>query len=493
MKIHSPSFRALRGQPRVATRGSILIVSMLLCAIIGISIASYLQLGRTSLTISNRALYNNAAMNLAENGLEEAMYSINKMVEDTTYTWSDWNNNGTNAWRQFPTSGTYTFDQNATGLVRVYAYNYLGNAAPKFIARSIITLGAGSNGKTIEKWVMVQLRKTSKFSNGLVAKESLRFNGNNASVDSWNSEKDSDGNPRSPAVGYSTDVRDDNGSIGSISVAVGAVGVNNADIWGYASTGGALPSVGSNGLVGPFGTSTGTMDMSHVSTDFSASFDPVTTPAGGSSLSAIGNGDLPTTIGTAGATATYRMPSISATGNSSKVLTIEGHVTLILTNTAGSSAISMGGQSSIAIAPGASLTIYTEGNIDIGGNGIANGGTSTATANQPINFQIWGTNTSTVANQDIKIAGNGVLSAVVYAPNADVTINGNGDVMGSVVAENITMTGNATFHYDESLANMSSGNPFRIASWRELTQATERASSTYTVLNRTTDSPAGVF
>ena len=61
-----------------AERGSLLIVAMLLCAVIGISLASYIQLGRSSLVISNRALYNNAAMNLAENGLEEAMYSVNQ-------------------------------------------------------------------------------------------------------------------------------------------------------------------------------------------------------------------------------------------------------------------------------------------------------------------------------------------------------------------------------------------------------------------------------
>ncbi|MCR3936512.1 hypothetical protein, partial [Klebsiella pneumoniae] len=69
-------------------------------------------------------------------------------------------------------------------------------------------------------------------------------------------------------------------SVGSISVSVAAVAINNADIWGYVATGGAMPSMGPNGTVGPFGTTTGTMDMSHVSTDFTASFDPVTAPTG---------------------------------------------------------------------------------------------------------------------------------------------------------------------------------------------------------------------
>ncbi|MEX2044897.1 MAG: hypothetical protein WD941_06045, partial [Opitutus sp.] len=55
-------------------RGSLLIVAMILCAVIGISLVSYLQLSRTALGLSNRGVYNNAAVNLAEQGLEEAMY-----------------------------------------------------------------------------------------------------------------------------------------------------------------------------------------------------------------------------------------------------------------------------------------------------------------------------------------------------------------------------------------------------------------------------------
>ena len=83
---------------------------MLMSAIIAISLTSYLQLTRSSLTISNRALYNNAAMNLAENGLEESMYSINQMVADSTYAWPDWTNDGSasnsSAWRKWT---GYTF------------------------------------------------------------------------------------------------------------------------------------------------------------------------------------------------------------------------------------------------------------------------------------------------------------------------------------------------------------------------------------------------
>lgn len=471
----SPIFPSARR--RSAEHGSLLIVAMLLCAIIGISIVSYINVGRSSQTIANRALYNNAAMNAAENGLEEAMYSINKRVADPSYSYTadGWTAMGASdmrrKWSGDSASAYYdsslVFDQNARGEVRVYILNY--NVAPRILARSTITLG-GAASPQIDKYIEVQLRKSSKFANGLVAKDSIRFNGNNASVDSWNS--DPDNNPATAAIPYSAGVRRDNGSVGSISVAVDSILVQNADIWGYAATGGALPSVGSNGLVGPFGTSSGTMDMSRVSTDFSANFDPVTAPTGGTTIAAIGNGDLPMTLGTAGSATTLRIPSISASGNSSKVLTITGDTTIILTATAGTDAISMTGQSSIAIAPGAKLTVYAEGNISIAGNGIANGGTTAATANQPINCQIWGTRTS--GTQTVAIAGNGVLSAIAYVPNGSLSINGNGDVMGSFVANDITVTGNAAFHYDESLGNFGGSNPWRVTRWNEVTSKTDR-------------------
>lgn len=455
---------------RPARRGSLLIVAMILAAVIGVSLVSYMNLGRTGMQISNRALYNNAAMNLAENGLEQAVYAVNKSVVGT-YDWSGnhWDAVGASDVRQAWT-GT-TFDQGATGMVRTYIYGNTGTA-PKVVARSTVTLGGGSTN-VIEKWIEVQLRKTSKFSNGLVAKDSISFSGNNASVDSWNS--DPDNNSATAAIPYSAGVRHDNGSVGSISVSVNAVLVNNADIWGYASTGGALPSVGANGTVGPFGTASGTMDMTHVSTDFTTSFDPVTNPSGGSAISAIGSGDLPKTIGAAGVTATYIIPSITGNGNSSKVLTILGNVTLIITPGIGNNAIDLTGNASIAIGPGSSLKIYTDGNLAIGGNGVSNGGTTTGAANQPVNFQVWGTSTSTTTPQNISIAGNGVLSGVVYAPNANVSIVGNGDVLGSVVAKNISLTGNAAFHYDESLGNFGAGNPYRVSKWRELTSAADRA------------------
>ncbi len=471
-------------------RGSLLIVAMILCAVIGISLVSYMQLGRSSLTVSNRALYNNAAINLAENGLEEAMYAINQLVADASYSWPSWTNNGTTSdsatWRSWT---GYAFDQNSTGMVRVYVDNYKGVVAPKIVARATITLG-GATSAPIEKWIEVTTRKTSKFANGLVARNSVTFEGSQANVDSWNS--DPDNNPGTAPVVYDSTTRRDNGSVGSISVGVDAVLVKQADIWGWVSTGGTDPTttVGTNGSIlgsgstyDPTTWTSSSVDPNRVSTDFSASFDAVTAPTktytdlGG----AINNNTtLPRGGDVADADGYYYYTATKIDLVNDYLHVTGGKVVIKLTAAAGATAVDVGGGSGeITVTGGGSLALYTDGDINIRGQGLTNGtdtnhnGTlSDAEAAQPINFQIWGTRTS--GTQDIKIAGNGVLSGLIYAPQGSVTINGNGSVAGSVVANNIRMTGNANFHYDESLGNFGGGNPFRVSKWKELTSASQR-------------------
>lgn len=449
-----------------------MVVALILSAVVAISLTSYVRLGVSSQRISNRALYNNAAMNLAENGLEEAMYSINKMVADDTYDWDGWKNNGTaansDAWAQFPASGTYTFDQKTTGYVRVYVQNYMGASAPTIISKATINLG-GAASAPIEKWVEVKLAKASKFANGLVAKDTILFKGNNATVDSWDSEKNGVGT----FTPFSAAVKNDNGSVGSVSISVDSVLVKNADVWGYVSTNNAddpTDNVGTNGsILGEDSVNDGTwkkanVDPTRVSTQFSANFDPVTAPAA-TALTTVGAG----VYGTAGSATTITCTDISVAGNNN-IVEFRGDVTLIITAGSGSQAIKITGNGSgIKVAANSSLKIYTAGDIDLTGQGITNA------TGAPKNVQIYGTSVEPAADQDIKIAGGGSLSGVIYAPNGSVTINGDGSVWGSIVAEDITLTGNANFHYDESLGNLGTGNPFRVAKWKELTTAAERA------------------
>ena len=437
-------------------RGSLLIVAMLLSSIIALALGSYINLSITSLRMADRTFYNNAAMNLVEMGIEEAMWSYQDDLTSGT-GWSTpvaWNTATGNTAKY--TFSTFNFSGNVTGSTKVYVTDRTGlGASPLIIARSIITMPRGA---PIEKWIEITLTKRSKFALGLVAKDSIRFSGTNATMDSWKSDPTGTGTPIIP---YSAGVADDNGSIGSIDVS-STISVNNADIWGTAAVGGSSVSaigVGPNGRVGPTGTPSCTLDPGSVSTDFTANLESVSSPSTGSTISAINS---TTTLGAG----TWRIPSITLNGT--KILTITGNVVIINTARAGSTGIAVTGNGGIEMSEGATLQIYAESDINISGNGLLN------PSSQPSSFQLWGTCTSAVP-QNISIAGNGTLTGLCYAPNGDLTINGNGDVSGSFVANEIRVTGNANFHYDESLASLDTGNPYGISKWRELTSAADRA------------------
>lgn len=443
---------------RARQRGSVLIVALLLAAIIALMLGSYLSLNLGSTRLAKRSFQGYAALNLAEAGAEEAVWSFNRATAGQADAWTGWQSSSTGvaAFRKFT---GFDFGQNTTGTVKVHvtSTNPPSGSSPRIIALAAVQ-PPGANPVT--RMIEVTLRRRSHFANGLVAKDSIVFNGAVASVDSWNSDPDND--PATPPVPYSALVRRDGGTVASISVLNTATLVNQASVWGYVFTGGAQPQVGTQGSIRGADTPPDVaVDSRRIATDFNAELPLAAAPLDGTVITTVG-----ATLGTPGLATRWRCPAIALNGK--KTLTILGDVTLILTAGPGVDALSVTGNASIIIPAGSSLAIYTEGNIRIAGNGVANANIPPAT------FQIWGTNTS-LGGQDLQIAGNGALVGVVYAPNAAVKINGNGDVMGSVVAQTITLTGNAAFHYDEALAQSDRNTPFGIVKWRELTSAADRS------------------
>lgn len=445
-----------RNDRQVGERGVVLIVALVVCALIAVGLAGYLSLNLSTSRLSQRGFNTYAALNLAEAGVEEAVWSFNRASAGNADAWDQWTASGQSAHRKF--SG-FELGNNTTGSVKVYVDNSqpTSTSRPKIVTESTVsTPGSIPQSRLIE----VTLRRRSSFANGLVAKQSIVFSGTNASVDSWDSNPDQ--NPLTAPVDYSTLNRTDHGTVATASFASNSILINQADIWGYVATGGSAPSVGTNGTIRGADTPAGvTVDPRRIATDFNASFPIIQSPIDGTPLAAI-----PSTLGTTGTKTRWRATQLSLSGNQS--LTILGDVTLILTMTTAGDALSVTGNASIIIEKDAKFTVYAEGGIKVAGNGLLNNNI------QPSTCQFWGTSTSP-AGQAIMIAGNGALRCVVYAPYGDVTVNGNGDVMGSIVSQSIRFTGNAAFHYDESLAIGQNNEPFAIGKWRELTSELERA------------------
>ncbi len=436
-------------------RGAVLIVALLITALIALALGSYLTLNLGTARLARQGYQQSSSFHLAEAGAEEAVWSFNQANARNERAWGDWATERSTAWRKF--SG-FDFGGNTTGSVKVYVNNTspTGSEKPTVVAMAVVE-SPGTPATT--RMISVTLSRRSYFANGIVAKDTVRFSGTNTSVDSWNSDPDND--PATAPVPYSAAVRRDKGGIATTAVQSASMLVNHAAVWGYVATGGAAPEVGVWGSVRGASTPEGVLvDPARVSTDFVADLPLLTAPVDGTLLATVGD-----TLGTVGEATKWRVPSISLNGN--KTLTILGDVTLILTASTGS-ALDVTGNASIIIPDGSSLTVWVEGDFKIAGNGLGNSNT------RPGTCRIFGTSTSAVG-QAIHLAGNGVLKSVVYAPNGDVKINGNGDVQGALVGRTVTFTGNAAFHYDQSLARDGEDTPFGVSRWRELTTEEERA------------------
>lgn len=448
-------------QNRNPRRGSVLIVVIIFTAMLAIVMPSYLALSNASLRMANRAFYGNAARGLAETGIEHAVWALNQVAEGND-SWDGWQIAGDEARASF---GGFSYGGNVTGSVATRIVGYEGEN-PTAVAEAVIVLHDGSR---VSRYMRADLSASPAeagggiFAYGMLARDSIRAEGG-ASFDSWNSDPANDGS----YVPYGPVVRKDNVKIASASAATPSIWLGSSDVYGSAAVGGATASalhMSWGGQVGPRdqnlfheddkfqlwakdppGWLVSQKNHGALTTGFTATFEDVAAPE----ATIFNNPYLSPTwgegfLGADGATQVISLSRILVTG--SHTLTIKGDVTLILppSNT---NVLKIEGSGKIRLAAGASLRIYTPGNIDISGAGFLN-------SQAPRNLQIW--STAAAAGQTIALAGSGNLSGTIYAPNAHFTIPGGTNIYGAVVGKSFNMTGSGAFHYDESLIHLGMG------------------------------------
>jgi hypothetical protein len=355
-------------------RGSVLIVALIFSLVIAISLGSFLQISTTASRLSYRTFYQGVAMNIAESGLEQALWEINK---DSSYAWSGWEDVGSGAYRK-----SFTMEDvegGAKTAVKVYAKS---GANAFVIARAIVT---PPTGDPIEKWIKVTLTKKSRYSVGGLGRKGIVANGNQVEMASWNSDPDKD--PATLYVPFSADVMNDNVPLATLELDA-SLNSGQADVNGTAAVGGDSTdaiNVGSNGYIGPFGTPNGVKDPGSISTNFSTDLDVQTAPATDVSLGAItGNFTLPRGGDTPRDGTYYYRASELSLQNSTLSISPGKKVVLVVDGTGGvsvgggSGSINIGStletdtESGLTTYNPASLQIYTDGNVDIGGKGSAN-------------------------------------------------------------------------------------------------------------------------
>lgn len=417
-----------------------MVIAIIFSAIIAVVVASFAKLAQSESRLANVAFYANNSLNLAEGGVERALYALN------FNEWSGWTVSEDKTALMAPTKTVSGSGE--TTLVQVLVRDYDTN--PLVIVEGMTFL---TNRPAVTKQLEVSLKRRSLFANGVTARDGITFKGGQASVDSYRS---------SLGKWHFTNNSFDNGSVSSPSVAVDAVDLSNARIKGRVATGGSEPKVGPNGSIRGDDTPIGVrIDPTRVALDFDSDFATVDPPTFSSSLGTI---SATTSIGNPLATSPtgYLVNGINL---ANKELNIIGPVILYVT---GDISVS-GGSGSITVHETGSAIIFVDGDVSVSGNGAVN------STNTPSNLLIYGTNP---ISQTFDFSGNAELQGAIYAPEAVVNLKGGGTsgvMSGAVVAKMISINGNYDFHYDEDLGDISGPNPtFRMERWRELYLASDR-------------------
>ena len=115
----------------------------------------------------------------------------------------------------------------------------------------------------------------------------------------------------------------------------------------------------------------------------------------------------------------------------------------------------------ITQAAGVNSSWYIDGKITTSGSSYINGDGVASSVN------FYG-----VGNSTFTISGSGSFVGTLTAPNYSGTISGSGSFVGSLIANTLTISGGASFHYDDALSssggiNIAQTGNYAFASWFE--------------------------
>ena len=424
--------------------GSALMTAIIAMFVVSLLVGGYMTLASSEYRLATRSLLMGASFSLAEGGVDIAIDALN---DDDT---SGWNVSGS-TWTREVTGLEIT--KGGTGSIRVVIIDATSNT-PTIHSEGIIS---GHPSGDVTKQLQVALTNGFfPYKNGFDSKNGFVLKGQNVTMDSYSS-----------AIGpYSNSNKGSEIRVSTVSIETDAIDIGNANIFGYVAvgatlapgqTGSDLIDVGKNGTISSYGESQ-IVQEDRIMTDYYASFPNRSAPSVSSGWEFPSSG----TITTSG---TYYVDGDWSLGGSSGALVIASGIEVILVVTG---TFELKGNATLTLDTDATLKLFVEGDVSIGGNGILN-------SSNPENLEVIGTNTNEGV-QTIKINGNGQLSATVYAPNANVELKGGGSsgrVYGAVVAYDASLVGNSHFSFDEALADVNLGSTdYEVFQWLEMTNTT---------------------
>jgi hypothetical protein len=531
----SPRDLGFRNQ---ATRGSVLLTTLIFALIIAISLTSYLQISANSLRLAHRTFFADAACNLAEAGTEEAVWSFNKLgyatdIPSVNAAWSNW------------TLGNTIADVNITsmgsGFTSAPTVVFSGGGGSGAAGTATITTVTFGNGTTVTGVTGVTITNpgsgytsppTVTFTGGggtgaagtgmLSATRTINFNNldQNATgvVKVW--VDGCDGNATVPIVVTQATITPYQGPLITkmIKVIISRNGIlpkgliaedgitwNGkpfADSYTSSVTAGVPPftqygngPTQSNITVGSL---TGTINLGNGTVDGNVDLGAGVTVTGGKvtgqTLSGMsGSFALPTYPTNSGATgyvdlgsATSLPATLPRGGATPDTPASDGNYYYFVHGaTIGATTITAGKKVVIVGDTGTSMV----GGLQIGVSGSSVGsatiymdGAITLAGNDAVNSSSWAGALTiyTSTTSGCSFSGNAFFCGILFAPNSALSGHGGGndsmDLSGSFVVNSVTSDGHMSFHYDQNLASINpNAKAWTLALWKEMQSASDRA------------------
>ncbi len=413
-------------------RGSVLMVSLFIACILGIALGSCLVMVRFEHDSAVRSQAWNAALTMAEGGIEEAMAKLNSGA-----------NSGVRAAPQAP-EPFGPISRSLSGGSNVFSFGTV-NGSPTISATGYVAVPSIS--ATLTRVVQVTVTNAPLFTTALATTGMIDLDGSSFSTDSYDSADPNLSNP-GHYPGYRSPQTSTNGDVATVG---GLVDAGSTHIHGDLFLG---PNA--SGSATNYGLVSGT-----VHNDLNVDFPGVVIPTTVSWLPA-----YPQTYSTNDITysnAFFLGGSYTVSGLSGSVYVgPNANVTLLISGNArlGDIRVASDGFSS------GSLTIYmAAASFTVGGDTTVDNGNAT-------NLTYFGL----PGNTSITLQGTTNFIGTLYAPAADLNIDTwsweyEFDFIGSCVTKSVSVSGygRCRFHYDENLGRSAAPRRGHLAvSWQEL-------------------------
>ncbi len=404
--------------------GNVLFITLFTIGIIGIGIGSYLTLISQSNRAAMRSISWNAAIPIAEAGVEEALEHI---------TWTGGSNLTANSWSL---SGT-NYTKNRTLSAGRYQVAVSSNSGT-FVVQSTgyVPLPSGSSGEISRTVRAVAARRYTH--RGFFFRDSVDLS-SSVYIDSFDSS-----DPLYSTNGLYVGARAKANAVVASNSSTNTFKLwGNLTVKGRAAVGpggtivvGGSASVGDNswsskGIQTGHATDDANFDLPDVVLPTTVRYPPAAGVVGGTNYTYVLNGG------------DFQVSSLSA---GQKVIVTASNTTIYVTGTFSPSAF--------VIQTNASVDIYlasSDPNLD----------PIQAMNNSTTACAVYGLPTVTTMTL-------GGFSGAVYAPSADISMSGNLTFTGAVAAKSLYLRGNVTFHYDEALQKVGgSTQGLVVTSWTE--------------------------